>query len=150
MFWGCFAGHNKGPSVFWEKDWGSITGESYRQHTVPVIAGWVTLHPYLLLMQDNAPGHAASETRQDLQERGVRIIFWPAFSPDLNPIETVWNRMKDYIETHFPEKMSYDALRAAVKEAWNAIGEDLLRELIMSMPARCAAVIAANGLHIPF
>jgi hypothetical protein len=68
----------------------------------------------------------------------------------LNSIEIVWARMKDYIETHFPEKMRYDALRAAVIEAWYSISEDLLRDLIMSMPARCAAVIAANGVHIPF
>jgi transposase len=78
------------------------------------------------------------------------MIFWPEYSPDLNPIETVWARMKDYIELHFPEKMSYDTLRAAVIEAWHSIGEDLLRELIASMPARRAAVIAANGLHIPY
>ena len=150
MFWGCFAGHTKGPQIFWEKDWGSISAATYRQHTVPVIAGWITMNPHLFLMQDNAPGHAARETRQDLKERGVRIILWPAYSPDLNPIETVWNRMKDYIELHYPEKMSYDTLRAAVIEAWDQIGEDLLRELIQSMPTRCAAVIAANGMHIPF
>jgi transposase len=150
MFWGCFAGTTKGPYVFWEKDWGSITAASYQQHTVPVIAGWIQMNSYLFLMQDNAPGHAAQETRQDLLERGVRVIFWPAFSPDLNPIETVWNRMKDYIELHYPEKMSYDALRAAVIEAWHQIGQDLLYDLVKSMPARCAAVIAANGMHIPF
>jgi hypothetical protein len=58
--------------------------------------------------------------------------------------------MKDYIELHFPEKMSYDTLRAAAVEAWHSRGEDLLRELIASMPATCAAVITANGLHLPF
>jgi transposase len=38
-------------------------------------------------MQDGAPGHAAAETQEDLHERGIYPIFWPAFSPDLNPIE---------------------------------------------------------------
>jgi len=150
MFWGCFAGTTKGPYIFWEKDWGTISAATYQQHTVPVIAGWITMNPHLVLMQDNAPGHAAQETREDLLERGVHIIFWPAYSPDLNPIETVWARMKDYIELYYPEKMSYDALRAAVIEAWHQIGEDLLKDLIKSMPERCAAVIAANGMHIPF
>jgi transposase len=36
------------------------------------------------------------------QERDIYPILWPPFSPDLNPIEAVWNRMKDYIEHHNP------------------------------------------------
>lgn len=36
MFWGCFHGHTLGPGIFWEKDWGKITQESYCAHTVPV------------------------------------------------------------------------------------------------------------------
>jgi transposase len=62
-------------------------------------------------MQDNAPRHTAGITREDLLERGIYPIFWPAFSPDLNPIETIWNRMKDWIAKHYPEKLSYDELR---------------------------------------
>ena len=53
--------------------------------------------------------------------------------------------MKDYIEKHFPEKMSYDALRAAVKEAWEAVPESWLRELVAQMVERMKAVEAANG-----
>jgi len=41
----------------------------------------------LVLMQDGAPGHAAADTQADLKERGITVIFWPPFSPDLNPIE---------------------------------------------------------------
>ncbi|OJD23567.1 hypothetical protein ACJ73_05075 [Blastomyces percursus] len=43
----------------------------------------------LKLMQDGAPGHAAADTVQDLQERGITPIDWPSYSPDLHPIETV-------------------------------------------------------------
>lgn len=96
MFWGSFNGTTKGPCLFWEKDWGSIKQESYCAKIVPVIHGWLTMNPDLVLMQDGAPGHAAGETQVDLAERGITPIFWPAFSPDLNLIETVWNWMKDY------------------------------------------------------
>jgi transposase len=37
-------------------------------------------------------------TQVDLNELGIYPIFWPAFSPDLNPTETAWDRMKDDIE----------------------------------------------------
>jgi len=45
MFWGCFHRHTQGPGIFWEKDWGKISSETYRQHTVPVI------HRYIELMR---------------------------------------------------------------------------------------------------
>lgn len=42
-------------------------------------------------MQNNAAGHAAEGTQEDLQERVIIVIFWPAFSPYLNQIEIRWN-----------------------------------------------------------
>jgi transposase len=48
-------------------------------------------------MEDSAPGHAAASTQEELYERGIYPIFWPAYSPDLNPIETFLDKMKDYI-----------------------------------------------------
>jgi ketohexokinase/beta-glucosidase len=109
MFWGCFNGVTKGPGIFWEKDWGWIGQESYCAHIVPIIDGWMRINPGLQLMQDGAPGHAAGDTQVDLKERGITPLFWPAFSLDLNPIETVWNWMKDYIEAKYPEEdCTYD------------------------------------------
>ena len=104
----------------------------------------------LSLMQDGAPGHSAASTRQELQDRGIRTIFWPAYSPDLNPIETVWNEMKDWIQDHYPEKMNYDQLRGAVMAAWQQISVDFLNDLIDSMPKRCEAVIMANRMHTKY
>jgi hypothetical protein len=78
------------------------------------------------------------------------VIEWPPFSPDLNPIETVWNKMKDYIQEHFGEKLGYPALRLAVKEAWEAIEPSFLAELLAQMRERCQAVIDARGMHTKY
>ena len=92
MFWGCFSGGlGKGPSLFWEEDWGPIRAATHCEHTLPLLDGWQRTNTELLVMQDNAPGHAVAATQQEIEERHMRVIHWPASSPDLNPIETVWN-----------------------------------------------------------
>ena len=70
-------------------------------------------------MQNGAPGHASQNTIHELSERGIYPISWPAFSPDLNPIEMVWNWMKDWIQEHYSEEqhLSYDALQEVVRAA---------------------------------
>jgi hypothetical protein len=99
-------------------------------------------------MQNSAPAHAARGTIEDLQERGINCLQWPSYSPDLNPIEAVWNWMKDWIQERYDDDLrSYDALRAAINAAWEAVEEDFLLQLLETMPARCQAVIEANGLY---
>ena len=147
MFWGSFHGDTKGPAVFWEKAWGTITKETYIEHIIPMIDDYIRINSGLYVMQDNAPGHSAKLTIEEFQRRGIRLVPWPAFSPDLNLIETVWNEMKDWIAQNYPEKATYPQLRQRVTEAWNVIGRDLLSQLIDTMPQRCQAVIDANGMH---
>ena len=103
-------------------------------------------------MQDGAPGHASKETREELHNRDIYPIYWPAFSPDLNPIEAVWNWMKDWIQEQYPndEQLSYDRLREVVRASWDALPEQYLKDLIESMQARCEAVIAAGGGHTKY
>jgi hypothetical protein len=57
----------------------------------------------------------------------------PPYSLDLNPIETVWNWTKDWIQDNYEEQFSYDTLRVAVKEAWDAITELRLPQLLQEM-----------------
>jgi hypothetical protein len=150
MFWGSIIGSQKGPFCFWEKDWGSINAASYQAHIIPRISPFILDHPGTILMQDGAPGHRASTTLAELCQRGITILEWPPYSPDLNPIETVWNIMKDWIQHHYGHLdniTSYPQLRRIVQEAWDAVPEERVSGLIKSMSARCQAVIDANGGH---
>lgn len=151
MFWGSFTGNQKGPHLFWEKAWGNINKESYTEKVVPLIAGWMEENPGYSFMQDNAPGHSARYTQDELIRLGVQLIFWPANSPDLNPIETIWNKMKDWLQEHYPrQSCGYPQLRRQVLEAWEAVREEVFEDLIRSMPLRCQAVIDAQGGHTKY
>ena len=101
-------------------------------------------------MQDNAPSHSARATKAELPRRGINLLTWPPFSPDLNPIEHVWDSMKDYMQEKYPElegksRVPGERLRQIVVEAWDSISSEYLLHLIESMPNRCQAVIEAKG-----
>ena len=157
MFWGCFSGAGKGPAIFWGKDWGMIGAESY-QRIIPVVDGWIRLlrqtHPcpVTCFMQDNAPGHAAASTIQEMGDRNINRLIWPPCSPDLNPIEKCWNLMKDYLSAVYgnEQKPSYDELRRQVKEAWDAIPDAFLQDELSQMHEKLQAVIDAEGGHTMF
>jgi hypothetical protein len=56
-------------------------------------------------------------------------------------------RFKDEPTYYDDNLRGYDELRTAIIEAWNAVPESHLLELLESMPARCQAVIDADGKH---
>lgn len=81
-------------------------------------------------MQGHASGHSTAYQSDELLEQGIRLIQWPAYSPDLDPIEKEWDWMKDWIDDHYPSKLNYDQLRRADKVAWDAVPNSFLQEQI--------------------
>lgn len=80
---------------------------------------------------------------------GIEKMIYPPNSPDINLVKNVWNWMKDWIQDVYRDvrKHSYPQLRRAVQQAWKAILEDWLRELVASMLLRIEEVICNNGKH---
>jgi hypothetical protein len=147
MFWGSISGkYGRHTGLFWEKHWEKINAGSYSGIIIPRVEEILREYPELRFQQDNAKGHAAKFTQKVFRAIGITPIFWPANSPDLNPIETVWDEMKDYIEKHYPEvHRSYPRLRRAIQEAWESITHETIRALIRGMRNRCIDVILADG-----
>ena len=96
-----------------------------------------------IFQHDNDPKHKAGKVTEWFETKGVEVLDWPAQSPDLNPIEHLWEHVDRQIRSKTYRKT--DELFDAVVEAWNSIPDSVISTLIESMPRRCAAVIAAKG-----
>ncbi len=99
----------------------------------------------LTWMHDNASLHTAPEPLQEIGHREITPIVWPACSPDLNLTETIWFMIKQCIRAYENLPTRIQALQDALAAEWAKITHEELLAMVDTMPARCAAVMAANG-----
>lgn len=130
---------------------GGFTGAQYvdvlRDLYVPALRERFGSRPFVL-QQDNAPSHTArivKEYVETVPELSRGWVYQPAYSPDLNPIEHVWARLKRLLRDR--DLATRAALLEAIEWAWQVMNQDkeFLQELTSSMPDRLRAVIDASG-----
>uniref|UniRef100_A0A914QKF7 Transposase n=1 Tax=Panagrolaimus davidi TaxID=227884 RepID=A0A914QKF7_9BILA len=98
--------------------------------------GWV-------FQQDNDPKHASILVKEWFRKKKIRVMKWPSQSPDLNPIEHLWDVLGRRVGSR--KHTSQADLFAHLQQEWLNIPKKTIEDLIESMPRRCAAVIAAKG-----
>ena len=70
---------------------------------------------------------------------------WPAQSPDLNPIENLWDELQRRLRKRNPRPANKHELYTALKEEWERIPRKIYKKLIDSMPRRVQECIEKNG-----
>lgn len=107
-----------------------------------------------VFMQDGSRVHMNPKTRGGpavdwLNRRRIRFMrSWPARSPDLNPIETMWAWVQRRVGARNPPPMTHDEIAEAWREEWDAIPQSSVDALVRSFPTRVKLCIAAKGATI--
>ena len=109
---------------------GPINGQSFRawveQFLVP------TLSPGDIVIMDNLGSHKSQAVRRAIRAAGAKLLFLPPYSPDLNPIEQVFAKLKTLLRK---------ANARSVETVWRRIGS----LLDAFSPAECANYITNSG-----
>ena len=100
-----------------------------------------------LFQQDNARPHTARVTMNYLEQNNINVLPWPYKSPDLNPIEHLWDQLDKRVRQRQPPPQTLDQLRQMLQQEWRTISRNNVRNLIESMPRRWRAVLAACDGH---
>ena len=91
MVWGGVSQHHRTEPVVIA---GNLNAVRYREDILlPHVVPFLQAHPDMTLQHDNATSHTARSVQDFLQDRNVSVLPWPAKSPDLNPIDHVWDQL---------------------------------------------------------
>ena len=128
-----------------------VTAQTYVDEVLrPIVIPTLQAHQELLVFQhDNARPHAARLTVQFLQMNNVNVMDWPAFSPDMSPIEHLWDELERRVRVQGPYH-NLQQLEASLIQEWNRIPQNVIQTLVRSMGRRIRACIQANGGHTSY
>ena len=147
MFWGCF-GANQVGDIF--KIDGIMRKEEYHSilvhHAMPS-GNRLFRDQKWTFQQDNDPKHSSKMCQNYLAKKAesgqMETMVWPPQSPDLSPIELLWEEMDRQVLERKPSSVA--ELEKVVKETWAQIHGDVCDKLIKRMPLLCQAVTDAKG-----
>lgn len=109
---------------------GPVNGESFKAYVEQLLVP--TLAPGDIVVMDNLGSHKSRTVRAAIRAAGAKLFFLPPYSPDLNPIEQVFAKLKTLLRK---------AAERTVEATWKRIG-DLLGHF---SPEECANYLTNSG-----
>ena len=99
--------------------------------------------------QDNDPKYTSKLVKEWSETNQIKVMKWPAQSPDLNPIENLWYQAELSLKQKGPFKNA-DELYKAIETTWNEITQEKINKLVESMPRRCSLILKSKGYAINY
>ncbi|GFS93056.1 transposable element Tcb2 transposase [Trichonephila clavipes] len=103
-----------------------------------------------VFMDDNATCHRTLPVQDCLDSQGIQRLVWPARSPDLKPIENVWEALGRQVAGRNYPPANKNTLIRALTEEWDKLPQQLLDNVVQSMVRRVECCITLHGGHIPY
>lgn len=114
----------------------------------PIVRPWAgAVGQNFHLMHDNARPHIAANVTNWLTNEGIEVLPWPAQSPDLNPIEHVWDMLQRRITPYMGNIHDRFRFRELLTQEWEQLPQADIDNVILSINNRCRAVINQRGGH---
>ncbi|GFV62360.1 transposable element Tcb1 transposase [Trichonephila clavipes] len=128
---------------------GPLTARRYRDEILrPIVVPYAAaIGDDFILMDDNCRPHRANLGEDFLFEERIVQMEWPACSPDMNPIEHVWDALGKRVAGRQPSPQTLQELKRALLEEWDRIPQLVINSLIDSMPQRCSTLLTVRGNH---
>ena len=94
---------------------GATDKEAFREYVRGVLLP--TLRSGDIVVLDNLGAHKDTEAIRLMESAGAEVWFLPPYSPDLNPIEKMWSKVKEFMRNAKArtEELLFDAIAAALK-----------------------------------
>lgn len=143
MLWGCMSYHGKGTLVHVKERIDSKVYVDIISNNLQLSAHMMGLGDDYVFQQDNAPVHKSFFTLSFFADQGIKVMPWPAQSPDCNPIEHLWSYLKKKVKKD--QRQTAKSFSDAVMQAWDEVPLSLIQKLIDSIPSRLQAVINSKG-----
>ena len=77
------------------------------------------LHPGDIVVMDNLSSHKSPDVSKHIEACGAHLLYLPPYSPDLNPIEKMWSKVKQFLRSL--KAQTYEALENAIVQALDAV-----------------------------
>lgn len=98
---------------------GAVDGVVFKVYVEEVLSP--TLDAGDVVVMDNLPAHKVSGIRELIEAKGAKLIYLPSYSPDLNPIDKCWSKIKTYLRK--AKARTREELEKALREALVLITE---------------------------
>jgi transposase len=114
-------------------------------HVIPFLEEFEERNGEYFFQQDNAPIHMSGQTRSFIEENEIILLPWPGQSPDLNPIEHIWDELERSVRSRKDNPKNMMELEAFLQESWSQISSSVYQKLVSSMENRVKAVLKSRG-----